>query len=88
MISVYLGDDLLAAPPDEEAFLRISNPDLRIIYEDENLLLLDKPAGLLLPFGRPGDSQHPDLACTGVFYQKGEYRRKKKTLSRPHSATG
>jgi 23S rRNA pseudouridine955/2504/2580 synthase len=83
VISVYLGDDLLAAPPDEEAFLRISNPDLRIIYEDENLLLLDKPAGLLC---HSDDRETVNTLISHVrayLYQKGEYRPEEENTFAP-----
>jgi len=47
VLRLYISDEYLETPSEQEAWRRVTKPDLRIVYEDENILLLDKPAGLL-----------------------------------------
>ena len=46
-VQLYLNDEYFDAPKEEEAFRRIKTPRLTVVYEDENIMLLDKPAGML-----------------------------------------
>ncbi len=46
-IELYINDEFFEAPTEENAYLRITNPQLDIIYEDENILLVNKKAGVL-----------------------------------------
>lgn len=67
-----LPDQLNAAPPAEgQMFLRAKYP-AKVVYEDEQLLIADKPAGL--PVNGEND---PDTLIHRVqlyLYKKGEYR--------------
>ncbi len=47
VLSLYVHDELLEVPTEADAFSHIRNPRINIIYEDENIILLDKPAGQL-----------------------------------------
>lgn len=47
MVQMYVSDEFFAAPTEENAYLRIAEPKIDIIYEDDHLLLVNKPAGLL-----------------------------------------
>ena len=47
-LQLYLNDEFFEAPSEENVYLTIANPKLHILYEDENILLLDKPAGLVV----------------------------------------
>ncbi len=49
-VQLFLPEDLFAADAEKEAF-RTLTPRLNIVYEDENILILDKPAGMIV---------HPD----------------------------
>jgi len=52
-VEVYLTDEQLAVPGADAAHLRIERPLLRVVYEDEHILIADKPAGMLCqPGGR------------------------------------
>ncbi|MBQ1352124.1 MAG: RluA family pseudouridine synthase [Oscillospiraceae bacterium] len=49
VVQVYLSDEWFQAPvppAQETAFLRIKHPPLFIVYEDDHLLIVDKPPGL------------------------------------------
>lgn len=47
VLSLYINDEFFEKPCEENAFLKISAPKLDIIYEDENILLVDKKPGVL-----------------------------------------
>ncbi|MBO4915768.1 MAG: RluA family pseudouridine synthase [Oscillospiraceae bacterium] len=74
LVECYVNDEFFDAPDKNNVYLTIASPKLGIVYEDENILLLDKPAGLLC---------HAGDAETGVtlldhllayLYQKREWR--------------
>ncbi|MCF0121245.1 MAG: RluA family pseudouridine synthase, partial [Oscillospiraceae bacterium] len=46
-VQMYINDEFFDAPSEENAYLRIVEPKLDIIYEDENIMLVFKPAGML-----------------------------------------
>ena len=71
-ISLYLPDELLEQIPVMYDFLRASK-QLDIVYEDENLLLLNKPVGLLV---HPDEGEYSDTLIGRVqriLYERGEY---------------
>ena len=47
LVECYVNDEFFDAPDEQNVYLTIVSPKLNIIYEDENVVLLDKPAGLL-----------------------------------------
>ncbi len=75
VIQMYINDEFFDKPREENAFLTVAAPKLNIVYEDENILLVDK---------RPGLAVHPhDGAEYGrtlidhiqaYLYQKREWR--------------
>ena len=75
VIQMYINDEFFDKPREENAFLTVATPKLNIVYEDENILLVDK---------RPGLAVHPhDGAEYGrtlidhiqaYLYQKREWR--------------
>ncbi|MCL2202277.1 MAG: RluA family pseudouridine synthase [Oscillospiraceae bacterium] len=46
-VQMYVNDEFFQAPSEENAYLKISNPALDIVYEDENIMLINKPAGII-----------------------------------------
>ncbi len=72
VISIYLSDDVLEVAPPVYEFMHASRT-LSIVYEDEHLLLLNKPVGLLV---HPDDNEYTDTLIFRVqryLYEKGEY---------------
>ena len=75
VLQLYINDEFFDKPRAENAYLTVSVPKLHLVYEDENLLLVDK---------RPGQAVHPhDGAEYGktlidhiqaYLYAKGEWR--------------
>lgn len=50
VLQLYINDEFFDAPREENAYLTVAAPRLDIIYEDANILLVDK---------RPGQAVHP-----------------------------
>lgn len=50
VLQLYINDEFFEAPREENAYLTVSAPKLNIVYEDENILLVDK---------KPGQAVHP-----------------------------
>ena len=72
VLSLYINDEFFAPAPENYDFLR-AGKQLDILYEDENVLLLDKKVGLL---SHPDEGEYVDTLITRVqryLYEKGEY---------------
>lgn len=72
VIDLYLNDEFFAQPEKRYDFMGASSR-LQIVYEDENLLLLDKKAGLLC---HPDEQEYVDTLITRVkryLYDKGAF---------------
>ena len=75
VLQLYINDEFFDTPKQENAYLTVSAPKLNVVYEDENLILVDK---------KPGQAVHPhDGAEYGktlidhiqaYLYAKGEWR--------------
>ena len=70
-VSLYIGDEFFDS--ERPAFYRAS-PQIRVVYEDENILLCDKPQGLIV---HEDEGESVDTLINRVqryLYDKGEYR--------------
>lgn len=45
VLDLYLNDEFFEAPREENAYLTVASPKLDIVYEDDNILLVNKPQG-------------------------------------------
>jgi len=45
VVQMYINDEFFESPKEDNAYLKVSNPALDIIYNDDNILLINKPAG-------------------------------------------
>jgi len=50
VVQLYINDEFFDTPSQDNAYLTVATPKLNIVYEDENILLVDK---------RPGLAVHP-----------------------------
>ena len=55
-VQLYLNDEYFDAPKEEEAFRRIKTPRVRVVYEDEHILLADKAPGMVVHADEHGDT--------------------------------
>ena len=76
ILQLYINDEFFDKPNEENLFLTVFKPQLNIVYEDDNLLLVDK---------RPGLSVHADETekvntlinhIQAYLYQKREWNPK------------
>ena len=71
-LTMYLKDEFFQTAPKEHDFLKAPKR-LSIVYEDENIMLLDKQPGLIV---HPDETYHFDSLIARVqhyLYDKGEY---------------
>ncbi len=71
-ITLYINDEFFVKPVGSYDFMSASRT-LYIVYEDENILLLNKKVGLL---SHPDETEYNDTLITRVkryLYEKGEY---------------
>lgn len=72
VVELYINDEFFVKPEPHYDFLR-AGTNLDIIYEDENLLVLNKKVGLL---SHPDDREYVDTLISRVkryLYEKGEW---------------
>ena len=72
LVEMYINDEFFEPSPTVYDFLYASKK-LNIIYEDENILLIDKPEGLIV---HPDNQEFRDTLITRIhryLYEKGEY---------------
>lgn len=72
IISLYINDEMLEEKKQAKTFLDVP-ADINVVYEDENVLLIDKPVGLVV---HEDDENTADTLINRVLhylYDKGEY---------------
>lgn len=72
-LSLYINDEFFSSPQNSESSFLKAPTALRIVYEDENILLIDKPPGLVV---HEDNRQLADSLIDRVkhyLYEKGEY---------------
>ena len=73
-IQMYVNDEFFEAPTEKNSYLKITSPDLNILFEDENILLVDKKPGVLC-HDADGASAFTLIAHIKAYlYQKKEWR--------------
>lgn len=73
IIDMYINDEFFENKPRTYDFISASKK-LNIIYEDENIILIDKPEGLIV---HPDKNEYNDTLITRIqryLYEKGEYK--------------
>lgn len=82
VIQMYINDEFFAKAEDSKSFLA-APARLDVIYEDENILLADKPVGLVV---HEDESGTPDTLINRLLhylYEKGEYDPEKEQSFTP-----
>lgn len=73
VISLYINDELLQKPKPVDALLSRFKYSLRIVYEDENLLLVDKRPGIMVHADATEKLHTLVTHVRAYLYRKGEY---------------
>lgn len=72
IVEMYINDEFFEAAPQKYDFLKASK-NINIVYEDENIILCDKKAGILC---HPDDKEYTDTLINRIkryLYEKGEF---------------
>ena len=82
-VQLYINDEFFEQPREENAYLKVGAPKLNIVYEDENLLLLDKKPGVLCHSAGAWDYNTLIAHVQAYLAQKGEWRPKEENSFAP-----
>ncbi len=74
VLSLYINDEFFDKPREENSYLKIATPKLNIVYEDENIILVDKKPGVLCHSAGKWDNNTLVAHIQAYCYQKGEWR--------------
>ena len=83
VIQLYINDEFFEKPREDNAWLKVGTPKLDIVYEDENLLLLDKKPGVLCHSAGVWDYNTLIAHVQAYLAQKGEWRPKEENSFAP-----
>jgi len=72
-VQLYLNDEYFDAPKEEEAFRRIKAPRVRVVYEDEHILLADKAPGMVVHADEHGDTDTLIAHIQAYLFQSGAW---------------
>ena len=76
VLQLYITDEFFDKPSEENMFLTLFNPQLDIVYEDENLLLVNKRPGLVVHADETEKVNTPINHIQAYLYQKREWNPK------------
>ncbi len=82
ILDIWLKDEFFEQPPHKYEFTHASDR-LNVVYEDENILIANKPQGLIV---HPDENYEPDTLIFRIqkyLYQKGEYDPEKENSFTP-----
>ena len=82
-IQLYINDEFFEKPREENAYLKVGAPRLDIVYEDENLLLLDKKPGVLCHSAGAWDYNTLIAHVQAYLAQKGEWKPREENSFAP-----
>lgn len=71
-LKLYIKDEFFPGNSEKEPFMNIK-PNLTIVYEDENIILLDKKPGVNVHTDNEGDTNTLIEHLKAYLYRKGEY---------------
>lgn len=83
VLQLYINDEFFEKPREENAYLKVGTPRLNIVYEDENILLLDKKPGVLCHSAGVWDYNTLIANVQAYMAQKGEWRPKEENAFAP-----
>ena len=82
-VQLYINDEFFEPPREENSYLKVSTPQLDIVFEDENLLLADKKPGVLCHSAGKWDYNTLIANIQAYAYQKGEWRPREENAFAP-----
>ena len=82
-VQLYINDEFFEKPREENSYLKVGTPRLTIVYEDENILLLDKKPGVLCHSAGVWDYNTLIAHIQAYLAQKGEWRPREENAFAP-----
>ena len=83
ILQCYINDEFFESPSEENVYLTIVAPRLKIVYEDENIMLLDKPAGMLAHADEHEKVNTLVNHMLAYLYQKREWKPREENTFTP-----
>jgi 23S rRNA pseudouridine955/2504/2580 synthase len=83
ILQLYLNDEFFEKPREENSYLKVSTPRLRIVYEDENILLCDKSVGVLCHSAGEWDFNTLIANIQAYAYQQGQWKPREENAFAP-----
>lgn len=72
-LELYINDEFFEVPDERVSFMKITAPSLKIVYEDENIILMDKSPGVIVHEDENEKVNTLLNHMKAYLYQKGEY---------------
>ena len=73
VLQLYINDEFFEQPREDNLFLTLFQPKLDILYEDENLILVDKRPGMVV---HADETEKVNTLLQAYLYQKREWNPK------------
>ena len=73
LLQLYINDTFFESPSLQEAWEKISVPDLHVLYEDDNILLADKQPGMVVHADERGDANTLIANIQAYLRQSGQW---------------
>ena len=83
LLTLYINDEFFEVPHENNAWLKVGTPKLNIVYEDENLLLVDKKPGVLCHSDGSWDYHTLISNIQAYLAQTGEWKPKQENSFTP-----
>lgn len=83
VLQLYINDEFFEKPREENSYLKVGTPKLNIVYEDENILLVDKKPGVLCHSAGQWDYNTLIANIQAYMAQKGEWKPKEENSFAP-----
>ena len=83
VLQLYINDEFFEKPREENSYLKVGTPRLTIVYEDENILLLDKKPGVLCHSADTWDYNTLIANVQAYMAQKGEWKPREENSFAP-----
>ena len=83
VLSLYINDEFFEKPREENSYLKVGTPRLDVVYEDENILLVDKKPGVLCHSAGQWDWNTLIANIQARAYQSGEWRPREENSFAP-----
>ena len=83
LLQCYINDEFFETPSEDNVYLTITTPKLRIVYEDDNIMLLDKPVGQVVHADEGEKVNTLVNHMLAYLYQKREWNPRKENAFTP-----